>query len=229
MGEVIVLAGGLGTRLRSEVPELPKCLAPVSGRPFLSYIINYLQKQQIQRFIFSLGYKSEQVEQYLFQEFNRALDYVCVVESTPLDTGGAIHLAMGKTTTDNVLIVNGDTYFNIDTNSLINFHSSVDAECTIALKCMQNFNRYGIVEVNESGSIFSFNEKKFYHEGLINGGVYLLNRNKFLNRSFEAKFSFEADYLKKFLIEKKFYGVVQDAYFIDIGIPEDFNRAQFEL
>ncbi|HWJ29139.1 MAG TPA: sugar phosphate nucleotidyltransferase [Flavisolibacter sp.] len=226
--EAIILAGGLGTRLRSAVPDLPKCMAPVAGRPFLSYVIDQLRMQGVEQFIFSLGYKAEAIQNYLNDNYP-TLCYSVVVEDEPFGTGGAIHLAMQKVTGNNVLIANGDTLFRIQLNTLHKTHISQQAECTLALKPMTEFDRYGVVEINDSGRIISFREKQFYEDGLINGGVYLLNKSAFLENKFPEKFSFEKDYLEKGFKQKSFYGSVQNGYFIDIGIPEDFAKAQLDL
>lgn len=226
--EAIILAGGLGTRLREAVPHLPKCLAPVGGRPFIYYIINYLRSLGIEKFIFSIGYKHEVIEEYLSSQF-ATLNYQCVIEDDPLGTGGAILLACKITTEKNVVITNGDTLFKIRGDNLFSFHLRHDALCTLALKQMTNFDRYGVVELDGTNAIYDFKEKKFYESGLINGGVYILNIEKFLKEDLPAKFSFEKDYLEKLYPERKFYGVIDDGYFIDIGIPEDYNRAQKEL
>ena len=226
--EAIILAGGFGTRLRDAVPDLPKCMAPVSGRPFLSHLIDYLRMQGIERFIFSLGYKWGIVDEYLQKEYS-TLDYIPVIEEEPLGTGGAILLAIQKAVSNDIIIANGDTLFKSKLNELLKTYELHGAECTLALKPMQNFDRYGLVEVDDSGRITSFKEKQFYKDGLINGGIYLLNKEKFLARSLSEKFSFERDYLEKFCNEGNFYGSIQDEYFIDIGIPEDYQRAQVEL
>ncbi len=231
--ECIILAGGLGTRLKETVPDLPKCMAPVAGRPFLFYVINYLRSQGIEKFIFSLGYKHEVIEEYLNSQFS-TLNFQCTVEEEPLGTGGAIQLAITKATEKNDVIANGDTLFKVDLHEASLFHIHNIAECTLALKPMSNIDRYGVVEVNEEKLITSFKEKQFYKEGNINGGVYLLNIGKFLDEEFPEKFSFEKDYLEKALsqtkgTDRRIYGLIQDEYFIDIGIPEDYNRAQKEL
>jgi D-glycero-alpha-D-manno-heptose 1-phosphate guanylyltransferase len=157
------------------------------------------------------------------------LNYQLSIEEEPLGTGGAIYLACKKAAAENVIAVNGDTLFTADINSLFSFHKKNNAECSLALKPMQQFDRYGVVQLDENNCISSFNEKKYYATGLINGGVYVINKNKFLARPFPEKFSFEKDYLEALVNEKKFYGLEQDKYFIDIGIPEDFERAQKEL
>jgi D-glycero-alpha-D-manno-heptose 1-phosphate guanylyltransferase len=225
---IIILAGGLGTRLRSVVADLPKCMAPVNGKPFLDYVINYFQQQGITDFIFSLGYMHEVIEDYVASHFSHLTSHISL-EDEPLGTGGAIKKACSLAKSKNVFATNGDTLFKADTSVLQNFHELKNADCTLALKPMENFDRYGVIELNADDSIKSFHEKKFYEEGLINGGLYMLNVENFLNESFPGKFSFETAYLERFYTQHKMYGLVQDEYFIDIGIPEDYARAQKEL
>ena len=226
--EAIILAGGLGTRLRDTVPGLPKCMAPVAGRPFLFYVINFLRSQGIEHFIFSLGYKHEIIESWLKEHF-ATLDYQCVTEPEPLGTGGAILLASERITEKNMVIANGDTLFKADLHEAAIFHDRHMAECTLLLKPMKRFDRYGVVETNEDHLVTGFREKSFYEAGTINGGIYLLNRDKFLDEEFPLKFSFETDYLEKYFTSRRIYGITHDTYFIDIGIPADYHRAQEEL
>lgn len=226
--EAIILAGGLGTRLRDAVPDLPKCMAPVAGHPFLYYIIRYLESQGVKRFVFSLGYRHDVVEDFLRDHFP-ALVYTSVIEPAPLKTGGAIKLALAAVESDDVLVINGDTLFKVGLKELEAGHLHRQAECTLALKPMLRFDRYGAVATNEVGRIMAFEEKKYLDHGNINGGVYLLNKKKFLAQDWPDVFSFESDYLQRDSNTKDFYGVIQDRYFIDIGIPEDFNRAQVDL
>ncbi|MDE3252597.1 MAG: nucleotidyltransferase family protein [Bacteroidota bacterium] len=226
--EAIILAGGLGTRLREAVPDLPKCMAPVNGKPFIDYVLKHLQHQGIRHFIFSLGYKSEAFTGYLEQTLSRD-KYSIVIEKEPLGTGGAIRFACSASREEQVLVVNGDSLFAIDLSVQSDFHQSHQADCTLALKPMENFDRYGAVVLEEDQSIRSFQEKKFYARGLINGGVYLLNKASFLNEDMPEKFSFETDYLQKLYPVRRFYGVIQEGYFIDIGIPGDYQKAQIDL
>ncbi|HEX7457922.1 MAG TPA: HAD-IIIA family hydrolase [Ginsengibacter sp.] len=226
--QAIILAGGLGTRLRSVVSELPKCMAPVAGKPFLHYVIAHLQKEGIQNFIFSVGYKSESITSFV-KENLPGTNFRFSIEDEPLGTGGAIKLAMEKTSEKNILVCNGDTLFNVHVNELNNFHLQHGPDCTLCLKPMNNFDRYGVVELDNDNLIKSFKEKQFYEKGLINGGVYALKTEVFLNKDLPEKFSFEKDYLEKFVDERKMYGLIQNEYFIDIGIPEDYERAQEEL
>ncbi len=229
--EAIILAGGLGTRLRSVIPDLPKCMAPVNGQPFLYYVVSHLQKEGITDFVFSLGYKSESIIDYIENHSEKLAinNYQFSIEQEPLGTGGAIQLAIENTSGENIIIVNGDTLFSIDVSALSTFHLQHDADCTLCLKPMKNFDRYGVVVLNRDHSINSFKEKQFYQSGLINGGVYALNTARFKKEPFPEKFSFEKDYLEKFVGKRKCYGIEQDKYFIDIGIPEDYKRAQEEL
>jgi D-glycero-alpha-D-manno-heptose 1-phosphate guanylyltransferase len=226
--EAIILAGGLGTRLRDSVPDLPKCMAPVAGRPFLFYVINYLRSQGIEKFIFATGYMHEIIEEYLNTQFP-TLNFECSVEKEPLGTGGAIQLVLSKATGQDLVIANGDTLYKVDLHKASLFHVRQQAECTILLKPMLNFDRYGVVETNADNLVDNFKEKQYYQKGNINGGIYLLNKDKFLDEAFLSKFSFEKDYLEKFCKVRRISGQIQDEYFIDIGIPEDYNRAQREL
>ena len=157
------------------------------------------------------------------------LQYNCVIEDEPLGTGGAIKLCMEKVENENVLIANGDTLFKINAEAPFNFHLIKNAECTLALKPLENFDRYGVVEISDEGNITSFKEKKFYKSGLINGGIYIINKKAFINRSFTQKFSFEKDYLEKYFDQNNFFGIEQEGYFIDIGIPGDYKKAQTDL
>ena len=224
----IILAGGLGTRLRSVVSDLPKCMAPVNGRPFLAYVVDYLKKEGISKFIFSLGYKHEAIVEFVTKEYGKSgIDFS--VEEEPLGTGGAIKLACKESSGKDALIVNGDTLFKVKLNHLNSFHDTNNADCTLSLKPMQNFDRYGVVELNKDNSIKDFKEKRYYGNGFINGGIYALNVANFLKEELPDKFSFEKDYLEKFVNQRRFFAVIQNEYFIDIGIPEDYERAKREL
>src|SRR5215212_4677823 len=162
--EAIILAGGLGTRLRSAVPDLPKCMAPVNSKPFIVYVIDYLSRQGIKKFILSLGYKHEIITEYFdsimqsktqnlkhktqgrtagqsdsLTTHNLPLTIQYSIEEEPLGTGGAIKLACKRATEKNVLVANGDTLFKIDVIKLSNFHYACSAHCTLSLKQMKNF------------------------------------------------------------------------------------------
>lgn len=224
----IILAGGLGTRLSSAVADVPKCLAPVAGKPFLAQVIAHLERHGITSLIIAAGYRHELLRAFIENNYP-GLDVRMHVEQELLGTGGAIRECCRLTESKHVLVLNGDTLFRFNSSSLLNLHLIHDADCTICLKPMQNFDRYGSVSIEADGRITRFSEKSFCRSGLINAGVYCLDRENFLRMSFPDKFSFEQDYLTAYASEKKFYGDVQDAYFIDIGIPEDYARANIEL
>jgi len=226
--EAIILAGGLGTRLRDAVPDLPKCMAPVNERPFIGYVIQHLKEQGVERFIFSLGYKHNYFNDYLLKELNADQFELCI-EDEPLGTGGAIQYAATFVKGEDVIVTNGDTLFNVDIAALSKQHLSNQSHCTLSLKPMKDFERYGVVEIDEKATIVSFKEKKYYKEGLINGGVYALNLATLLHKSLPPKFSFEKEYLEAYFTERNFFATVQQAYFIDIGIPEDYAKAARDL
>ncbi|MGF2414104.1 MAG: sugar phosphate nucleotidyltransferase, partial [Ferruginibacter sp.] len=187
--EAIILAGGLGTRLQTVVNDVPKSMAPINGVPFIGLVINYLQSQGIQHFIFSLGYKSEMLINFIESEYPQ-LDKQYCIEEEPLGTGGAIMQACKKVNSENVLVLNGDTLFKINLKSLSNLHVQKKADCTIALKEMFNIERYGTVDMNNSNTVIAFTEKRFCQNGLINGGVYALNVKNFLKENLPEVFSF---------------------------------------
>ncbi len=221
--ECIVLAGGLGTRLSKVVNDRPKCMANVAGRPFLYHIFQYLKKEEIKHVILSVGYKFEIIEEWI-KKTNWPFKISFAVEKTPLGTGGAIKYALDFTKDNDVIILNGDTFFDIKLRLFFNKHIFSQAELSIALKPMENFNRYGNVLLNSDNQIISFSEKKYCNRGQINGGIYLI-KNKKLFTNYPSKFSFEEDFLCKNYKSQKIYGVIYDEYFIDIGIPEDYQIA----
>lgn len=231
--EVIILAGGLGTRLRSEVRDVPKCMAPVAGKPFLWYLLTDLKKyNNVTRVILSVGYLREVIFEWIPTiqgEFPFTFDYA--IEEEPLGTGGGIRLAMKMVTEGEAIILNGDTYFDVDLNALIAAHKSqADAKLTIALKPMKSFDRYGTVTMDSCGRILRFNEKQLCKEGIINGGIYCLSNDESIFNGLPPKFSFETSVMQEKCGETGcLFGVVQNGYFIDIGIPEDFHKANNEF
>lgn len=230
--EVVILAGGLGTRLRSEVKDVPKCMAPVAGKPFLWYLLKDLNKyKEVTRVILSVGYLREFIFKWIEgvrREFSFAIEYA--IEEKPLGTGGGIKLALNQTVTNNVIVLNGDTYFAVNLNELMTVHLQNPSAVTLALKPMSNFDRYGRVIIDESDKrIVEFKEKEHCKEGLVNGGVYVINKLEPIFEGLPEKFSFETTVLETQCRLGKLFGVVQNGYFIDIGIPSDYHRAEIEL
>ena len=223
--EAIILAGGLGTRLRSEVQDLPKAMAPINDQPFLAYQLAYLAAQGIQKVYLAVGYKSEAIVDYFGHQYqSMALEYV--VEETPLGTGGAVVQALAATQTNHVLIGNGDTMFEVDLKAMAAFHETNQANLTMALKYLEQFSRYGTVHKNEKNRIEGFEEKTYKEQGLINGGLYLLDKQCLEAYNFPEKFSLEKLFLEQEYPNLAFYGFESTGYFLDIGIPEDYKRAQ---
>ncbi len=222
--EVIVLAGGMGTRLREVLTDLPKPMAQINGKPFLYYLFKWLQQYSVERIILSIGFKAENIINYFGSAFNNIpIEYI--IEAKPLGTGGAILYALQKSIRKNVIIINGDTYFPIDINRFYNTHIKNNYYLSIALKLMQNFDRYGLVEC-KGRTIVRFIEKKVCKEGLINGGIYLVNKTLFEKFKFPQIFSFEQDVLVKVVGSSILKGLIFDETFIDIGVPEDYYRAK---
>jgi D-glycero-alpha-D-manno-heptose 1-phosphate guanylyltransferase len=221
--EVIILAGGMGTRVREVLADLPKPMAQINGKPFLHYLFEWLTHYPVKKFILSVGYKAECIINYFESSYNDIpIEYS--IEEKPLGTGGAIMYALQNTTRTNVIIVNGDTYFPIDINRFYDLHFKKNYLLSIALKPMCNFDRYGSVECN-GDTIIRFNEKKMCTKGLINGGIYLVNKQFFEKRQFPEVFSFEREVLEKEAGSSNLKGLIFDNKFIDIGIPEDLYKA----
>ena len=220
--EAVILAGGLGTRLRSVVREVPKCMAPVDGRPFLQYMLEWLERFGVSHVVLSVGYLKEVVFEFMeSREWPFRVDYA--VESEPLGTGGGIRLALQYCDGNQVFVLNGDTFFNVDLRTL-----PFAAPVTLALKPMRSFDRYGTV-LWDGDLVTAFREKQPCSEGLVNGGVYAIDRSQLDLSLFPKKFSFEKEVLEPLADLGQVAGRIQEGYFIDIGIPEDYGRAQREL
>lgn len=218
------MSGGLGTRLRSVVRDIPKPMAPVAGRPFLEYLLRGLERSGVTRTVLAVGYRSEVIREAFGDRFG-AVELVYSAEDTPLGTGGAIRQAAGMCRDEHALVVNGDTYFDVDYRELTERHREFGSDLTIALKAMADFDRYGTVELREK-RVVGFREKQPCARGLINGGVYALRLEAILGPALPEKFSFETDFLRDRLPELSVYGLTFSGNFIDIGIPEDYEAAQ---
>jgi D-glycero-alpha-D-manno-heptose 1-phosphate guanylyltransferase len=225
--EAIILAGGLGTRLSGVIKDIPKPMAPIAGKPFLHYVFQYLSKFPIKKVILAVGYKYETIEAF-FGTHYLGIEIEYTIENEPLGTGGAISNALKLATGNEIFLLNGDTFFDVDLEALYIHHQLSGSQLTLSLKPMQNFERYGTVELNGT-CITAFNEKKIVVKGFINGGVYLLNQSFFNHSKFPAKFSFEKDFMEKSVQLFNMQAFICDGYFIDIGIPKDYEKAQQKL
>ncbi len=226
--EAIILAGGLGTRLKSAVKDVPKPMASINSRPFLEYLLDQLINEGVQRVIFSVGHKSEIIQNHFAGQY-RDCEIVYAIEENLLGTGGAIKNAMKHVRTQHVIVVNGDSLFLTNLRRQMEAHISANADVTLALKPMQNIDRYGTVDLNEQNAIIRFNEKQPLEQGLINTGNYIFNVSTFAALNMPEKFSIEKDFFETHLEKLKFLGHQSNGYFLDIGIPADFRRAQYEI
>jgi len=221
--ESIILAGGMGTRLRDVINDLPKPMAPVGSKPFLDYLFMWIKKYPVEKLVLSAGYKAESIVKYFGNSvYGIPVEYV--IERKPLGTGGAVKYALHKTSGNDILVLNGDTYFPIDLMKFFSFHVKKKNLFSVALKRMRNFDRYGTVECRRN-TIVKFNEKKFCSDGLINGGIYLINRNIIETWKHSGAFSLEKDIMEKESGTSLIKGMVFDDPFIDIGVPEDYYKA----
>jgi len=230
MTEAIILAGGFGTRLQTVVSDVPKPMAPVNGRPFLDYMFLYLKHYGITHVVLSTGYLAHKVSDRYKEEFE-GMRVAYAVEETPLGTGGGIRLAMEQCHTDNILVLNGDSFFDVDLRAYEAQYKSCGSGGALALRKVANAARYGTISLGSGQRIAAFREKDSIEKpGLINGGVYLLNRKLFLENTPAAKaFSIEKDFFETRLTEIRLCGFEHEGYFIDIGIPEDYQKAQEDL
>jgi D-glycero-alpha-D-manno-heptose 1-phosphate guanylyltransferase len=227
--EAIVLAGGLGTRLREAVADVPKPMAPINERPFLEYLLDYWVGQGVTRFILSVGYKWEIIQSHFGSKYNGAqMEYS--VEEKPMGTGGGIMLALEQLKERQpCLLLNGDTFFNVPLTNFLEFHIHNEAEISLVLRQISGAKRYDWVILNDDGSVEKIEPRSQESKsGLINGGVYLLNPEIFKDETWDglSKLSLENDMIPKALrANKNLQGFVCAGKFIDIGIPEDYRSA----
>ena len=229
--EAILLCGGLGTRLRSVVSDRPKPMADIAGKPFLHYLVKMLSESGVKHLIFALGYMGEQIEVYFQSGEDYGLSISYSYEDSPLGTGGAIRNALSNVSGENVLVLNADTYFHTDYESLLREQLKNKAAMTIASRKIEDISRYGAILKDESGRILRWNEKMSSDQvetprpGEINGGIYVMQKS-LIEKIPEGKQSLENDCIPAWLKDGVYLQAISsDGYFMDIGIPEDY--AQF--
>ncbi|MBX2904335.1 MAG: nucleotidyltransferase family protein [Chitinophagales bacterium] len=229
----LILAGGFGTRLQSVVKDIPKPMAPIGNQPFLHYLFLYLKKFGIKKVVLLVGYKHEVITSHFGNNYS-GIEVAYSIEHEPLGTGGAIMKAM-QSINSNCFLLNGDTFFNVDLWQMENTINTNETDIALALSLQKKFDRYGTVLFNQQQKVTAFQEKKWVDEGWINGGVYWINQHFFekiktqCNIELPTKFSFEKDVFETFTHQLNLLAFLQQQYFIDIGIPEDYTRAQSEL
>ena len=206
--------------------EVPKCMAPVAGRPFLWYLLEQLRYYPVGRVILSVGYLREVIQIWVDEHAAEyPWEFAFAVEEEPLGTGGGIRLAASMATGEDVIVLNGDTFYDVDLQALADARRTAGTPVALALKPMRDFDRYGTVALGEDGIIKAFREKTPCAEGLINGGVYAIDPSSGVLEGHGSRFSFEKDVLEPQCACGRLSGIVQDGFFIDIGIPEDYARA----
>ena len=221
--EAIILAGGLGTRLKGTIGNIPKPMALVGEKPFLKIILDMLSRKGFSRIILSIGYKGEMVRDYFGSDFQgMAIDYS--TEDQPLGTGGAVKLAMKKMTGKYVYVLNGDTFFDFDIDAVEKQWATFERPIIIAAH-VKDTSRFGRLDIR-AGKIVSFSEKTLNGPGYINAGCYVLKKLQLEDSAVPEIFSLETEYLEA-KVEAGFFDVVIcSGIFTDIGTPDDFQNAQ---
>jgi D-glycero-alpha-D-manno-heptose 1-phosphate guanylyltransferase len=222
--EAIILAGGLGTRLRGVVADRPKSLAPVAGRPFLAYLLDDLERHGFVSAVLAVSYQADQIVSAC-GERHGAMCLCYSREPTPAGTGGAIRLAFDQVRGEQAFVLNGDTYRSVPYAAMEEAAEREDADVVIGTCAVDDASRFGTVLV-ERGLVGGFAEKGRSGPGLVNAGVYLVRTRTLAGRSPAKAFSFETDILQRGIGRLRMAAVRVDGPFIDIGIPDDYARAQ---
>jgi len=225
--EAIVLAGGLGTRLGARLQGIPKPMAPIAGRPFLEIPLLRLRRAGCTRAILSVGHLHTVIQNHFGSSFDEMqIDYA--IESVPLGTGGAIRMALAQATEETVLVTNGDTFCEVDYADMVRFHSEEGTTVTMAVVHQPDIARYGGVVV-EQKRVVAFEEKGRSGPGWISAGVYVLPRNLDWPSALGERFSIETDFFAPEVARLRPAAYEVHGHFLDIGVPDDLDRAQTEL
>ena len=221
--QAIILAGGFGTRLSGLLKNTPKPMAKIHDRPLLSIILDNIIRQGVTSIILSVGYKHNKIMNY-FGNMYKTVPIIYSIESTPLGTGGAIKEAMEIASDESILVLNGDSYFDINFKNFFIFHDEFKSDISIGIKKVEKTDRYGTVILKKE-KIVDFKEKHANKNAFINCGIYIIKRKIFKNIEHKKKsFSFEKEILEinyNLLIN----GYISKGKFIDIGVPEDLQKA----
>jgi len=227
--EAIILAGGLGTRLKEVSGDIPKSMVPICNKPFLEYQLGFLDSWGIQHVVLSVGYKKEFIINHFGSSFKGiSIDYC--IEDEPLGTGGAVAKSMELINKHAAFVFNGDTFFEVNLHRLYDFRRIKECDICLVIRFVDNVSRYGSVVTNEEFRITGFTEKgSITGEGYINGGVYYIDKRTFMSQGLPEKFSLENDFFGKYYSRLRLYGLRCFSYFRDIGVPEDYFNAQNEF
>ncbi|MDB2414739.1 nucleotidyltransferase family protein [Rickettsiales bacterium] len=223
--QAIILAGGFGTRLKQVISDVPKPMAPIRGRPFLAYLIEYLAVFGVDEIMLSIHHQKDVITDY-FKNSYHGISIKYADEDQPLGTGGAIKYSLQKLNSNKpVLVLNGDTFLKMNFKEIYQIHKG---KLTIALRAVEDTSRYGCVE-SKDGIVTSFGEKGKSGQGYINAGVYVVSPDIFDGADLGEKFSFETDFIEKNIKTINAQSFLSNDYFIDIGVPADYARAQSEI
>lgn len=229
MDTIVILAGGLGTRLRTIVSDKPKSMVAIKGMPFLEYQIKYFKKQKFNNFVICSGYKYHHIVNYFSNQYDKSIKISHSIEEEQLGTGGAIKQAL-RLVENQFFVVNGDTIAQVNLHEMIKFHIEKMADMTISLVKIGDSSRYGSVITDEDNRIIKFDEKQTGTTNqFINSGIYLIKKNSIDWKSLPTKFSLEKDVFSTMIKNKRIFGYETDGYFVDIGIPSDLKRFENDI
>jgi len=230
--KAVVLAGGLGTRLRGVVHNKPKGMAAVGRRPFLQYQIEQLREDGIDEVVLCVAYLGHQIKDYFGEGRNFGVEIKYATEKRPLGTGGALKNAQEYLKENTFLVLNGDTYVNIDLSDFLRYHRDRGSKGTIALARVDKPEEYGTVLLDNSQRIMKFLEKSKIAEssGIISAGVYLLEPEVLDHIPLGEKTSLEKEIFPD-LVRRglPLFGYLTSGYFVDIGTPEGYARIQKDI
>ena len=223
--DVVILAGGFGKRLKRELNGKPKLLAPICGKPYFEFVLKWLSFFGVRRIILSLGYLAQEIENYVSSIFIEGLEIICAIEPEPLGTAGGLAFASSHIKSDVALVMNGDSFVDADLCSLLDIHKACAFQATIVCTRVANSDRYGSVQINETGEVVSFQEKaETGSSGLINAGIYVFSRSMIRQIQRIKCGSLEDDVFENLPLGSlnSYSGSFE---FLDIGTPEDYARA----
>lgn len=222
--QAVLLAGGLGTRLRSVVADRPKVMADIAGRPFLEHLLDRLQEQGVARVTLAVGYRHEDIVDH-FGDSYRGVALRYSIETEPMGTGGAIRLALALQAAGPSFVLNADTWLELDMPAMLAAHIAAQAPMSMAVRCLPDVGRFGALDIAD-GRVRGFFEKGRHGPGVINAGVYLVRQECLEGLGLPERFSFESDYLMPFVARLHPLAFATQGDFIDIGVPEDYERAR---
>lgn len=224
--QALILVGGLGTRLRQVVNDRPKPMALVNSKPFLEYLICNLKSQGVGNFILAVGYMGQAIEEYFGDGRRLGIKIKYSYEKEQLGTAGAIKNAENLIASENLIVLNGDTFFYVNYKKLMDFHIKKASKFTMVLRKLDDTKRYGTVDIDVDGKILGFMGKNDYDKtNIINGGIYIVNKSLLECIPNSKSYSLENELMPRLISENiNIYGIIRNGYFIDIGIPEDYYR-----